>query len=577
MPLKTGTSALLLATGAALAIGLTAGAARSAGQPAPAPSAPASGCAEDVGITLPPGFCATLFADNVGHARHLVVAADGTVYVNTWSGRYYRNSPPPTGAFLVALRDDDHDGHAERIERFGATAEQGNVGGTGIALYKDGLYVESHDRILRYAMVKGQIAPAGEPSLILSDLPVSGDHPMHPFAIDAKGQLFVNSGSATNSCEEKNRQPGSRGLDPCRETETRAGIWMYSADRAGQHFSPAERYATGIRNAGGISFDSAGRMFTVQHGRDQLWQNWPALYTREEGVERPAEELMAFTKGSDFGWPYCYYDGIRKRRVLAPEYGGDGKVVGRCADKAPPVAAFPAHWAPNDVLVYTGKAFPAAYRDGAFIAFHGSWNRAPAPQDGYAVMFQPLKDGKASAPAILFADGFAGPFKEPGRAMHRPAGLAMGPDGALYVADDVRGRIWRISWKGSLNAPLTPAPKAVPAKVDERVTATTLPPGFTAEQVALGRRIYLGEARDGTCAGCHGSDARGTSTGPALTGPEWIWADGSIASLTRFITAGVPEPKKFGGAMPPNGGVELSPDEVRAVSAYLWTIGSGGR
>jgi hypothetical protein len=93
------------------------------------------------------------------------------------------------------------------------------------------------------------------------------------------------------------------------------------------------------------------------------------------------------------------------------------------------------------LLIYSGSAFPAGYQGGAFIAFHGSWNRAPEPQGGYNVVFQPLKDGKAAGNFIVFADGFAGAVKEPGQAAFRPTGLAMAPDGALFISDDVHGRI----------------------------------------------------------------------------------------------------------------------------------------
>ena len=79
----------------------------------------------------------------------------------------------------------------------------------------------------------------------------------------------------------------------------------------------------------------------------------------------------------------------------------------------PPIAAFPAHWAPNDIKIYKGSRFPKAYEGGAFIAFHGSWNRAPGPQGGYNVVFQPLADGKPSGEYIIFADGFAGAQKDP--------------------------------------------------------------------------------------------------------------------------------------------------------------------
>jgi glucose/arabinose dehydrogenase len=578
------------------AAALLAIAASAAAQAASSQAASGTACpADNGGITLSPGFCATVFADNIGHARHLAVAPSGVVYVNTWSGRYYHNDTPPDGGFLVALKDSKGTGHADVIDRFGDGVAQGAAGGTGIALYKGAVYAEVNDRIMRYALPTGAIVPNGPAEAIVSGLPLTGDHPMHPFVIDSQGNLFVDLGSATNSCQAANRMPVSPGYQPCTELETRGGTWRYDANKTGQHFSPAERFATGLRNGEGFGFDAAGRMFATQHGRDQLSQNWPKLYKPEQGPELPAEELVLLTKGADYGWPECYFDGFQKKLVLAPEYGGDGgKTAGVCAEKQAPVAFFPAHWAPNDLLIDNNAHFPAAYRGGAFIAFHGSWNRAPAPQGGYNVVFQPLADGKAAGNYIVFADGFAGAVKDPGRAAFRPTGLAAGPDGALYIADDVHGRIWRITYKGGPGlsgiAP-APAPIVTAASSDNVLppegmhpdagrpepASLPVPAGATADQVALGDRIFHGEAANGTCSGCHGSDARGSSVGPNLTAGTWIWGDGSLKAITNTITKGVPGPRVYTGAMPPLGGAELSQSDVAAVAAYVWAVGHNGK
>jgi len=278
---------------------------------------------------------------------------------------------------------------------------------------------------------------------------------------------------------------------------------------------------------------------------------------------------------------------------LAPEYGGDGgKTVGVCGQKQAPVASFPAHWAPNDLALYYGPQFPIAYQGGAFIAFHGSWNRAPFPQGGYNVIFQPLASGKRTGKYVVFADGFAGAHKEPGSAAHGPSGLAVGPDGALYISDDAHGRIWRVTFQGdTAHTGIEPAPApqvavaAPPQSVeppegihpDAGTTGMPLPlpvpRGSTPAQVALGERIFRGQADGGTCAGCHGSDGKGSPLAPDLTSGKWLWSDGSLATLTRTIAEGVPAPKQYRSAMPPKGGAQLSDSDVAAVAAYVWSLG----
>jgi glucose/arabinose dehydrogenase len=402
------------------------------------------------GLTLPPRFCASIFADNLGHARHIAVSPTGEVYVNTWSSAYHKMTNAP-GGFVVALRDADNDGKAEVVERFGSVFQPGKPGGgTGIVAKNGMLYVEDADRIVRYDLDAGTLVPPGPAVTILDGLPMDGDHPMHPFAVRANETLFVNSGSASNACQMKNRALESPGRNPCPELATHGGLWRYDGSKTGQKFSPKERYATGMRNTVALTVDPRdGGILAVVQGRDQLSEHWPKLYTPEQNNELPAEIFARVEGDEDFGWPYCYYDAQQEKLVLAPEYGGDGgKAQGDCATKSHPDGAFPAHWAPEAIVVYRGSTFPRSYQGGAFISFHGSWNRKPA-QGGYLVGFVRLRDGVPEGGLQEFATGFAGtkPPAQPADAAHRPMGLAVGPDGVLYVGDDVKGRIWRIVYQ----------------------------------------------------------------------------------------------------------------------------------
>ena len=547
---------------------------------------------DDSGLRLPSGFCATVFADGIGHARQMVAASSGVLYVNTWSGRYYGNDTPHDGGFLVALQDKSGSGKADVIERFGATAQTGGKGGTGIGLYDGSLYAEINDKIVRYQLDQNSIVPHSSAETIVSELPLGGDHPMHPFLIDSAGSMYVDVASATNSCQAMNRTLRSPGLKPCTELETRGGVWRFDAKKTEQHFSPAQRFATGIRNAEGFAISSSGGILATQHGRDQLHANWPDLYQPDQEATLPAEELLLLKPNGDYGWPECYYDAFAQKLILAPEYGGNGKTAGECSEKIAPVAAFPAHWAPNGMARYDQTKFPERYRSGVFIAFHGSWDRAPYPQSGYNVVFQPLSGDHAAGQCEIFADGFAGAIKSPAKAEHRPSGLAVGPDGALYVSDDVRGRIYRIVYRGGANfdsQSVTPCPSATApagaiaeaaAQPPEGTNANagaaaakgSLPPGATREMVALGERVYRGQVGGAACTGCHGDSGQGSTLGPALTGKKWLWSDGSLDGIRKTIAAGVSQPKAYRSPMPPMGGAQLTPDQLSAVAAYVWTL-----
>ncbi len=555
--------------------------------PAPETGAPSartpSACpANDSGLQVPAGFCANIFADGIGHARHMVVAPNGVVYVNTWSGSYYGKDPQPPGGFLVALRDTRGQGKADAIERFGETVETGAAGGTGIGLYDNHLYAEINDRIVRYALAAKEVVPQGKAETIVSGLPIDGEHPMHPFAIDRAGMLYVDVASATNTCQKRNRKRESPGLNPCKELEQRGGIWRFDAKKTGQKFSREARYVSGIRNAGGIAVDAAEQVYATQHGRDKLAQNWPNLYKPKQGASLPAEEMLRIEAGAQYGWPQCYYDPGQQKLVLAPEYGGDGgKTVGLCAQRTPPIAAFPAHWAPTALMFYRADKFPARYRQGAFVAFHGSWNRAPFQQGGYNVVFQPLKDGKAAPGCEIFADGFAGPVKSPDGAAHRPAGLAYGADGALYISDDVKGRIYRIVYVGgadndtasaAIACPDASAPPQMAAHMGGDVSNLPVPPEMTKDDVLLGSQLYHAQGTATACTGCHGAEAKGSPLGPDLTDDQWLWSDGSVDGIRKTIVEGVPTPKNSRSPMPAMGGSQLTVEQVSALAAYVWAV-----
>ena len=379
---------------------------------------------DNAGLTLPAGFCAQVVAEGLGRARHLAVASNGDVFVAV-SGN--------DGGVYV-LRDTDGDGRADVRERLieGSASDVALREGPGQGY----VYYSTTNSVVRHPWRPGSLE-VGSGETIVSGMTDRRQHAAKTFVL-ADGRLYVNIGAPSNACQERDRQPQSPGMDPCPILAEAGGIWRFEADRPGQTQSDGTHFATGLRNVVALEFREAeGTLYGLQHGRDNLAQNWG--YPDSASANLPAEELFRMHAGDDFGWPYCYYDGQRHRKVLGPEYGGDGDATGRCADKRDPIVAFPAHWAPNGLTFYTGRSFPERFHAGAFIAFHGSWNRAPLPQEGYNLVFQPFGADGPSGDWMVFADGF-----QPNR---RPVDVVVAPDGSLIVSDDRGGTIFRI-WHG---------------------------------------------------------------------------------------------------------------------------------
>ena len=427
IPVRTPVRALLL-----LAAGITALAAAStavAQGPRPA-GARGPACERDnAGLVLPADVCALTVASDLGAVRQLAVAPNGDLYAALSAGSAVTGHEDVTGGVL-AFRDRDGDGVPDERARFGPGA------GNDVKWRAGYLYFARNDQILRWRLTPGKLAPEGKPEPIVGHLPADGGHMAKSLAFGGGDTMYVNIGSGTNSCQETDRKPASPGKRPCPELAQRAGIWIFSADRSGQTMADGRRFAGGVRNAMALAVEPVSRRLVgVVNGRDQLGDNWG--YSPERNAENPAEELIVPRAGEDYGWPYCYYDVARRRRLLAPEYGGDGTSAGECAHRALPAFVFPAHWAPMAIAFAGEAALAPAYRHGAFVAFRGSWNRAPLPQAGYQVAFVTFAHGRPTG-YRTFATGAEGPTSL------RATGVAVAPDGSLYISADRSGKIWHI-------------------------------------------------------------------------------------------------------------------------------------
>ncbi len=378
-------------------------------------------------LKLPQGFSATIVADSLGPVRHLVVTANGNVYVKENNVRNRKG--------IYYLTDQNHDGYFETKTGFA------DYPGTGIKIKNGYLYSSSNSGVYRYKLnAKNEVIDANNPELLVKGLIDKRSDNSKAFVVDDNNNLYVVVGSYSDAC----RAQGSIvGIPGCPLLDSVGGIWKFKADKLNQTYADGERFATGIKNSVGIDVNPITKtVFATQHGRS-LDNKYPQYYTAQQVAQLPAEALYELHKGDNAGWPFAYYDNFQNKYVQSPEYGGDGK---RSPDMkyVEPVTVIPAHFAPNDLLFYTGKMFPARYQNGVFMAFHA---QSPEMKKGYLVAFVPFKNGKPSGKYEIFADDFSTPINGILAIKYRPCGLAQGPDGALYVSDDVNGTIFKITYK----------------------------------------------------------------------------------------------------------------------------------
>jgi len=494
------------------------------------------------GLNLPPGFRAILVAENFLGARKnealrfLAVAPNGDLYGKS------------RAEGIIAFRDTDGDGRFDVIKRFGT----GN--GTGIALRDGWLYYSTSDAVYRYKLTPGELVPTGEPERIVKDLPDQQMHEAKSFAFDGDGRLYVEVGSPSNAYgnpDESHMPPGTPSKDPTEFLKIHGGFWRFDPAKHDQTQADGYHFSTGHRHSLALAWQPVAKeLFMIMMGRDVLDAVAPEYYDALDNAERVAEEMHLLRDGVNLGWPYTYWDPYKNARMMAPEFGGDGRKQAPADKYDAPVIAFPAHWAPLQMAFYPGGQFPAKYRSGAFIAFHGSWNRAPLPQAGYNITFAPFDENGMPAGTFEVFASAAGPTVMPF------GGVAIAPDGSLYVSETRWGHIWRIIYTGE------PAPTAT--------TRILVPTPATAASNALltqpGREIYAQY-----CAACHMADGHGAvPMQPALAGSEVVTGDPTrlIDVVLRGPAAALSADRtKYSNVMPAFG--VLNDSQVADLLTYL--------
>ena len=487
--------------------------------------------ADNPDIRLPQGFKSTVIADNLGKARSIAIRDNGDIYVSLLQAVDLN--------YICALRDSNGDGTFDVIKYFGELGSMVKI----IRLYKGFLYAGSTTQVVRYPLEEGKLLPQQNFEVIVDGFPTPRSHASKNLAFDNEGNLYVATGGPSNSCQEKERAIGSPGKMPCDELEWEGGVWKFDAETPNQdQREDGELISTGVRNAVAFQWDQEkGELYGVSNGRDGLYQQWPQFYDERESAEKPAEEFLLIRKGTNFGWPYVYWDQERETHMLNPEYGGDGKTEAEKGVYDEPILAFPGHWAPVGLQFYHGKQFPEKYRGGAFVAFHGSWNRAPFPQQGYNVVFVPFDEKYPIGEYELFAEGFKGTDRlvAPSSAKYRPTGLAVDQDGSLYISEDNQGRVWKVEYTGEVSPGALTVNEAAKPSTGERI----------AEALTFGSKGS--EIYNLYCMACHQVDGSGVpNMQPPLVGSDKLKNDDDYS--IRLILQGSEwvENRQYNNLMP---------------------------
>jgi glucose/arabinose dehydrogenase len=339
-----------------------------------------------MGITLPPGFNISIYADNVEGARSMTLSPSGVLFVGTrGEGKVY------------AVLDTDKDYKADEVITIASGLNMPN----GVAFHNGSLYVAEISRVLRYDNIEANLYNPPKPVVVKDDFPSETHHGWKFIRFGPDGKLYVPVGAPCNICERP---------DP-----------YESITRMNPDGSGFEIYARGIRNTVGFDWDPRTKeLWFTDNGRDLLGDNIP-----------PDELNHAPVKGMNFGFPYFYGDNIPN-----PEFKDAGKDPSKYT---PPAQDLGPHVASLGMRFYTGSMFPSEYRDQIFIAEHGSWNRSQ--KIGYRVTLVKLENNKPVSYSV-FAEGWLKGESASGR----PVDLQIMPDGSMLVSDDYAGVIYRITY-----------------------------------------------------------------------------------------------------------------------------------